>query len=99
MAQKRRGHGEGSIFQRNDGQWVARLTLANGKRQTYYAPTQKGAREKLREAQRAVDEGLSLDAGRQTVAQFLDQWLAASVKPSVKARTFENYESIVRVRV
>ena len=33
------------------------------------------------------------------MAQFLDKWLAASVKPSVKTKTYEGYESIVRVRV
>ncbi|MDF3017101.1 MAG: Phage integrase, N-terminal SAM-like domain [Thermomicrobiales bacterium] len=32
-------------------------------------------------------------------AQSLDTWLAPSVKPSVKIRTYEGYESIVRVRV
>jgi integrase len=33
------------------------------------------------------------------VAQYLDKWLSASAKPSVKVRTYEGYESIVRVRV
>ena len=34
---KRRGNGEGSIFQRNDGRWSARITVgygADGKRKT-----------------------------------------------------------------
>src|SRR5215208_5604897 len=47
----------------------------------------------------ALDDGLALDSGRQTVAAYLAQWLSASVKPSVKVRTYEGYESIVRVRV
>jgi integrase len=33
------------------------------------------------------------------VAQFLDKWLTASAKQSVKVRTYEGYESIARVRV
>jgi hypothetical protein len=86
---KRRGHGEGAIFQRQDGRWVARIVLPNGKRNDQYAKTRKEATEKLRDAQRKVDDGLSLDPDRQTVGQFLSKWLAASVKPSVKTRTYE----------
>jgi integrase len=97
--QRRRGHGEGAVFQRGDGLWVARLNDPNGKRKTLYAKTRKEAADKLRAAQKSVDDGLSLDTGRQTAAQFLDKWLAASVKPSVKTKTYEGYESIVRVRV
>jgi integrase len=96
---KRRGHGEGSICQRKDGLWVARITLPRGKRKPFYGKTRREAADKLKEAQKALDEGLSLDGDKQTVAQFLEKWLAASVKPSVKVRTYENYESIVRVRV
>jgi integrase len=97
---KRRGHGEGTIAQRkSDGRWVAALHLPSGKRKSYYAKTHKEARDKLREAQKALDNGVNLDAEKMTVATYLDRWLSASVKPSVKVRTFENYESIVRVRV
>src|SRR5215208_1758 len=97
--EKRRGHGEGAIFQRTDGRWVARLVLPNGKRKDIYAKTRKDAGSKLRAAQRAVDDGLTLDSGRQTVAAYLAKWLSAGVKPSVKVKTYEGYESIVRVRV
>jgi hypothetical protein len=99
MAQKRRGHGEGSINQRADGLWEARVSLEGGKRRSFYGKTRREAQDKLRAALRDLDAGLDLSADRQTVAQFLEKWLAASVKPSVKPRTFENYESIVRVRV
>jgi integrase len=97
--EKRRGHGEGAIFQRQDGRWVARVVVPGGKRKDYYTKTRKEATDKLRAAQRALDDGLTLETNRQTVATYLDQWLAASVKPSVKVRTYEGYESIVRVRV
>jgi integrase len=100
MATKRRGHGEGAIFQRqSDDLWVARLALPNGKRKTLYAKTRKEAADKLREAQRAIDNGISLDTERMTVAAYLERWLEAGAKPSVKVRTYEGYESIVRVRV
>jgi integrase len=99
MAQKRRGHGEGSIKQRADGLWEARVSLDGGKRKSLYGKTRKEAQDKLRAALRDLDAGLDLSADRQTVAQFLEKWLAASARPSVKTKTYEGYESIVRVRV
>jgi integrase len=99
MATKRRGHGEGSIKQRADGLWEARVSLEGGKRRSFYGKTRREAQDKLRAALRDIDAGLDLSADRQTVAQYLDKWLSASAKPSVKVRTYEGYESIVRVRV
>jgi len=96
---KRRGHNEGTIKQRMDGLWEARVSLPAGKRKSYYGKTRREAQDKLRGALRDLDAGQDLSAGRQTVEQFLGQWLFASVRPSVKARTYEGYESIVRVRV
>jgi integrase len=98
--EKRRGHGEGSIYQaKSDGRWVAALILPSGKRKYLYGKTRKEAAERLKHAMRDLDAGLDLDVGRLTVGHYLDKWLNASVKPSVKVRTYEGYESIVRVRV
>jgi integrase len=98
--EKRRGHGEGSVYQaKSDGRWVAALMLPSGKRKYLYAKTRKEVGEKLKAAVKDLDAGVDLGAGRLTVAQYLDKWLTASVKPSVKVKTYESYESIVRVRV
>lgn len=97
---RRRGHGEGGIFQReSDGRWVSRIRLEGGKTRTYYGKTRKEVTDKLKAAQKQVEEGLSLDTDRITVTQFLERWLTDTVKPSVKTRTYENYESVVRVRI
>ena len=40
---KQRGHGEGSIFQRKDGRWVAQITLEDGRRKPLYGKTRKEA--------------------------------------------------------
>jgi integrase len=100
MVQKRRGHGEGSIYQaKGDGRWVAALLLPSGKRKYLYGKTRKEVADKLKAAVKDLDAGIDLGAGRLTVAQYMDKWLAASVKPSVKVKTYEGYESIARVRV
>ncbi|MCB0920036.1 MAG: hypothetical protein KDC39_15865 [Actinobacteria bacterium] len=57
----RRGNGEGSIYKRKDGRWVASWTerTADGtKRRTAYAATQKAAKDKLKQAVRRMDDGL-----------------------------------------
>src|SRR5829696_2801584 len=100
VKERRRGHGEGSIYQaKSDGRWVASLTLPNGKRKYLYAKTRKEVADKLKAAVKDLDAGVDLGAGRLTVAQYLDKWLATSVKPSVTFKTHEGYESITRVRV
>lgn len=95
----RRGHNEGTFRRRQDGLWEARLSLPNGKRKSVYGRTRRDAQDKLRAAQRDLDAGLDLSAERQTLAQYVERWLSASVKPSVKVKTYEGYESILRVRV
>ena len=52
MAQKRRGHGEGSIKQRADGLWEARVSLEGGKRKSFYGKSRREAQDKLRAALR-----------------------------------------------
>jgi integrase len=97
MATKRRGHGEGSIKQRVDGLWEARISLEGGKRKSLYGKTRKEAQDKLRAALRDIDAGIDLSAGRQTVAQFLDRWLTDSVKPTVRPKTYDSYAQLVRL--
>jgi hypothetical protein len=49
-------------------------------------------------AQREMEDGVDLTTRRQSVAAHLIRWLAASVKPSVKTRAYENYELTVLSR-
>jgi len=44
----RRKHGEGSVFQRKDGRWVAQVRLENGKLKSTYHKTGKEANVALR---------------------------------------------------
>jgi hypothetical protein len=53
----RRGHGEGTIYQRKDGRYEASLRLGEGKRRSFYGKTRKEVRDKLNEALRAHESG------------------------------------------
>lgn len=96
---RKRGNGEGSVRQRPDGTWEARISLSGGKRKSLYAKTRAELREKQRRAERDADAGLILGAGRQTIAQFLERWLTDAVKPNRAAKTHAGYADIVRLHL
>ena len=88
----RRGRGEGSIFQRGDGLWVARVSLGYdgaGKRlrRTFYGATKTEVQTKLKEA----GPDMGNEPQRTTVATWLHRWLA-TVKPTIQPGTYRPYE-------
>lgn len=97
---KRRGHGEGAIYHRQDGTWCAILDLGyvagKRRRRWLYGKTRKEVVEKLREAQREHDQGVDLTADRTTVAEYLEHWLDTVVKQRNKERTQISYAETVR---
>ncbi len=100
---KRRGSGEGTITQREDGRWMARIDLGavNGRRKrlSIYGKTRKEVAEKLIVEQRKIQQGLPVDIERQTVEYFLDRWLAEVVIGSVRPRTYHSYAQLVRIHL
>ena len=95
---KRRGNGEGSIYQRKDGRWVGQYTVqtADGPKYRYiYGKTRKSVAERLTKAMADRDGGFVFTAGTVTVEGYLDRWLADSVKGTVRRSTFAQYESVV----
>jgi integrase len=103
MARRRRGRGEGSISQRADGLWEAKVSLGYdgaGKRRrvTVYGGTKKEVQDKLREKQTDLGRGVDVTAGRVTLAQWLTRWLAM-VKPTVEPNTYGPYERHVRLHI
>ncbi len=96
---KRRGRGEGSIYERPDRTWVAALSLGKGgngkrKRRVIYAATKKEVQERLRRLQFDADRGRLVDPCRQPLSEFMDLWLA-DVKATVQASTHAYYQKHV----
>lgn len=79
---KRGANGGGSIRQRADETWEARITLGTnpgtGKplRKSIYGKTQKEVRQKMQKALVEVDEGTYTAPAKITVKQWLETWLA-----------------------
>ena len=99
---KKRGPGEGTVLQRNDGRWVATLSMGyvGGRRirASAYANNYKEASEKLIELRKRKNQGLPLPSNKLTVGQFLGVWLA-NKKSNVRPSTFKSYSDIVRVHI
>lgn len=107
----RRGHGEGSIFQRaEDGKWLAVLEIgrdpATGKRvrRTITAPTRREATQRLRALRDQLDRGAINVDGRVTVAQWSERWLEyvryrRDVSGDLRPNTAASYERLTRIHV
>jgi integrase len=89
--QKRRGHGEGSIYQRKDGRWGATITLVNGKRKTLYGKTRNEVADKLNTALQEQKQGLLVTGPGQTVAHYLHYWLEKVHNTTIRASTYALY--------
>jgi integrase len=101
MTTKRRGHGEGMAPRlRDDGRWEARVDLGYGlagtrRRRSVFGKTRRECADKLKEILADQQKGTLLtDTKRQTVTQYLDDWLLNSVKPTVRASTYASYKQL-----
>lgn len=106
---KRRGNGEGSIFQRPNGQWVGMVTTGrgpksekhpNGKliRTSVYGDTKKEVQDKLARMQVNKLDGTLADPERLTVADYLERWKDAA-RPNLADTTFDNYAATIKNHV
>jgi integrase len=95
---KRRGDHEGTIYQRADGRWEARVTVGFGARRSFYGASRQEVVQKLREAQQAVESGLPLGDGRQMTAQFLESWLHA-VEHRLRQSTWNRFCEYVALHI
>src|SRR5829696_5671716 len=99
---KRRGNNEGSIYRRKDGYWVGQYgvqTVEGTKTRYIYGNTRADVAEKLTRALADRNGGLTYDAGKMTFGEYVGRWIEDSVKDTVRQRTYERYESIVRVHL
>ncbi len=94
---KRRGRGEGSIYRRKDGSWVAQYT-AGDKRRYIYGKTRKDVAARLSKAIAERDSGIVYDSENMKVADYLDRWLD-SIRDTLRARTWRRHEEITRLHL
>jgi integrase len=100
---RKRNQNEGSIFQRKDGRWCATIDLGweNGKRKrkSFYGVTAADVQERLLKARSDHSQGLPVAIERQTVGQFIDDWLVHTLRARAKPRSFESFSAIHRLHI
>jgi integrase len=98
---RRRGNGEGSIYQRNDGRWEAIINVgynAQGKRlrRSVYGLTKKEVQDKLTGLQSRKLDGTLGEPTKLNMAKFLERWLEDSARPTIRATTYVNYKGMIK---
>jgi integrase len=100
---KRRANGEGTIARRSDGRYTASAFLLTSdgtyKRKWLYGKTHEEARIKLAAALEQSRRGLPVAAESATVAEYLSYWLDQVVREQRRPKTYEGYESVVRLHL
>src|SRR5215208_4362719 len=99
---KQRGNGTGTVYPRKnkDGKVIGYRGsyIVNGKRYYVSAKTKTETEQKLRQSMTDADRGLVFEAGALMLSDYLDKWLL-NLKDTVRQRTWERYEQIVRVHL
>ncbi|MDI7245866.1 MAG: site-specific integrase [Bacillota bacterium] len=101
---KRRGHGEGSIYQRKDGRWCASYITGRApdgrlKRGYIYGDTRAEVAAELTKVLAKKIDGLPVDVSKQTVGEYLAGWLEDVAKDTVRATTHSRYESLISANI
>lgn len=103
MAKKKRGQGEGSIFEERPGKWRATLSLGwqNGRRvrKVFTAKTRAEVQQKLTKALRDRQQGMPVTANHLTLGAFLDGWLKEVATPAVRPKTLRTYSDLIELHI
>lgn len=99
---KRGANGGGTIRQRKDGRWEARITIGinpgTGKpiRRSIYGDTQAAVRKEMTAQLRELDRGTYQAPNKITVAAWMMEWLTTFCVNKVKPLTYQSYQAIIK---
>ncbi|MEV5504905.1 tyrosine-type recombinase/integrase [Streptomyces orinoci] len=100
MARKRNPNGAGSIWQRKDGRFEARVYVpqpdGTRKRKTVYGATWAECDAKRQELIRRDRQGIPTPTRSAKLSEWLPYWLEEFVKPERKKTTYAKYETHIR---
>ena len=102
MSKIKAAQGAGTIRQRANGKWEARIVTGvnpgTGKpiRRSIYADTQKEARRQMTAILRELDRGTYQAPNKITVAEWMKEWLTTFCEGKVKLLAYQSYDGIIR---
>jgi len=98
---KRKCNGEGTIYKRHDGRWMAQIyvTLTDGtrKRISVTNSDRQKVLDKLNEIQAQEKKSIPFSNESWTVGSWLDHWLKDILPGRVRRNTIIDYERLVRI--
>ena len=101
----KRGNGEGSVCRRPNGRWQGSITIGRDDRgrlirKYFYGKTRKETSEKLNRAIEELRDNRFINkSDNPTVEQWCHEWLWSYKRNSVKQKTFDQYETILRTHI
>lgn len=102
---KKRGNGEGSIYQRKDKKWVAQMTVGRDpttgkpKKRYFYGKTRNEVATKLNEAINKCNKGILCEPSKLTLAEWLDTWLLEYKKTNLRETTLSSYDYLINTHI
>ncbi|MFE0653812.1 tyrosine-type recombinase/integrase [Streptomyces sp. NPDC059534] len=103
MAGKKNPNGAGSIWQRKDGRWEARVYVpqpdGTRARKTVYGKTWEECDAKRQELVLRDRQGVPTPTRSARLSEWLPYWLEQHVEPRRKLSTYDKYEAHVRIHL
>jgi len=100
----KRDHGEGSVSQRKDGSWTARIMighLANGnpKIKAFYGKTENEVKKKLRDYKKNIEAFSSENVAKMSLSVYMQNWLEVYKRPNLKPTSYDRLDDNKRLHV
>lgn len=90
-------HGDGSIYQRKDGYWVAKYRPSISTPIKYiYGKSETEVKKKLQKAKNTPEAMIARAPLNATLIEYISSWLKTYKKPSVKQTTFDRLDAVIR---
>ncbi len=90
----KRKYGEGSIYQRKDGRWIAKFKGEGmTKPRVVYVKSEPEAKRKLRELKKDAAKGIA-ECKKMLFCDYAERWLYTFKQHSVEDSSFDRYESV-----
>ena len=99
----KRDYGDGSISQRKDGTWTARIFLGtlNGKQKVkaFYGKSEKEVKKKLKDYQAELIKNTYQEVQKTTLEVFMTDWLNNIKKNELKPSSFDRLETTCKYQI
>lgn len=103
-SKQRRDYGSGSVSQRADGTWTARMVIGFNEKgrpriKAFYGKTEREVKKKLKDFQRELYKNDQTVVQRSTVESYMRTWLYENKQNALKPKSFDRLEQTVLYQV